>query len=286
MSGSGRPSRGGGLPDAGQRRAQVALDVDGQRLERADVEHPAAPLRVLGHGRGGQPVERGQERGQGLARPGRRDDQGVLAARDRVPGALLGRRRARRRRRRTRPGWRGRTGARPSVPAGTDRTSGTGARSAGRPATAAGASPGPWPGASGWAEASRNALCRVRSAVQQRLAVRARARPADAASRPASAVISSRASSRSMSGSSPGARPSFSAAALTSITAAAADDLDGRDRRDAVDRKVEGLETVLRQRDAVARVSLRGAARDRRSRNVGGPSGSATARGLGCSGPR
>ena len=36
----------GGLPDAGQRRPQVALDVDGERLERADVEHPAAALRA------------------------------------------------------------------------------------------------------------------------------------------------------------------------------------------------------------------------------------------------
>ena len=41
-----QPARG--LPDAGQRRAQVALDVDRQRLERADVEHPAAPHRVVG----------------------------------------------------------------------------------------------------------------------------------------------------------------------------------------------------------------------------------------------
>ncbi len=32
----------GGVPDPGQRAAQVALDVDGQRLERADVEHPGA----------------------------------------------------------------------------------------------------------------------------------------------------------------------------------------------------------------------------------------------------
>ena len=46
MSGSGRPSRARGLADAGQRRAQVALDVDRQRLQRADVEHPAALPRV------------------------------------------------------------------------------------------------------------------------------------------------------------------------------------------------------------------------------------------------
>ena len=38
------PEPGRGVPYAGQRCAQVALDVDGQRLERGDVEHPAAPL--------------------------------------------------------------------------------------------------------------------------------------------------------------------------------------------------------------------------------------------------
>ena len=32
----------GGLPDADQRSAQVALDVDGERLQRRDVEDPAA----------------------------------------------------------------------------------------------------------------------------------------------------------------------------------------------------------------------------------------------------
>ena len=42
-----QPEPGRGLPDAGQRRAQVALDVDGQRLERRDVEHPAALRGVL-----------------------------------------------------------------------------------------------------------------------------------------------------------------------------------------------------------------------------------------------
>ena len=34
--------------DAGERRAQVALDVDGQRLERRDVEHAAPPIRSGG----------------------------------------------------------------------------------------------------------------------------------------------------------------------------------------------------------------------------------------------
>ena len=33
-----------GLGDAGQRRPQVAFDVDRQRLQRRDVQHPAALL--------------------------------------------------------------------------------------------------------------------------------------------------------------------------------------------------------------------------------------------------
>ena len=36
------PAPLGDAGDAGQRRAQVALDVDGQRLQRRDVEHPGA----------------------------------------------------------------------------------------------------------------------------------------------------------------------------------------------------------------------------------------------------
>ena len=47
--GLGQAEPRGGVPDAGQRRAQVALDVDGERLQRRDVEHPAAALR-LGRG--------------------------------------------------------------------------------------------------------------------------------------------------------------------------------------------------------------------------------------------
>ncbi len=79
----------GGVPDAGQRRPQVALDVDGERLERGDVEHPAALL-LLRRGRGGEPVDRPQERRQRLAGAGRRDHQGVAAGRDGLPGADLG----------------------------------------------------------------------------------------------------------------------------------------------------------------------------------------------------
>ncbi len=82
-----------GVADAGQRRAQVALDIHRERLERRDVEHPAALPRI-GRGRlGGQLVDGPQERGQRLARPGRRDHQRVLAPADGRPGLRLRRRR-------------------------------------------------------------------------------------------------------------------------------------------------------------------------------------------------
>ena len=55
-----------GVPDAGQRRAQVALDVDCERLQRGDVEHPAALLLVRPRA-GRQPVDGPQERRQRLA---------------------------------------------------------------------------------------------------------------------------------------------------------------------------------------------------------------------------
>ena len=86
-----------GVPDPGQRSAQVPLDVHGQRLERGDVEHPGAPLRVRGRRHRRQLVDRPQERGQRLARTGRRDDQRVLALADRPPRTRLGLRRLRER---------------------------------------------------------------------------------------------------------------------------------------------------------------------------------------------
>ena len=73
---------------AGQRAAQVPLDVVVERLQRRDVEHAQALAR-----RRAQPVERVEERGQGLARPGRRLDQHVGAARNRRPALDLRRRR-------------------------------------------------------------------------------------------------------------------------------------------------------------------------------------------------
>ena len=88
----------------GQRRAQVPLHVDGQGLQRRQVEH-RAPLRrrrlggstrslrrtgAVRQAAGHQIVDGGQERRQRLARSGRRDDQGVLAPADGVPGPGLG----------------------------------------------------------------------------------------------------------------------------------------------------------------------------------------------------
>ena len=79
--------------DARERRAEVALDVDRQGLERARGRAP-------GSGRSGgrlrlehQPVDAPQERCQRLAAAGRRQDQGRFAARDGRPALPLRRRR-------------------------------------------------------------------------------------------------------------------------------------------------------------------------------------------------
>ncbi len=79
----------GGLRDADERAAQVALDVHAERLERGDVEHAGALLGGRTVRRADEPVDRPEERRERLARPGRRDDQGVLPGGDRVPGAGL-----------------------------------------------------------------------------------------------------------------------------------------------------------------------------------------------------
>ena len=122
------PELRGGRGNAGQGAAQVALDVDPQRLERGDVQdahaapgRPRAPRTRLADARGpgraacgavtrgtvtapgrlalqggvpDEPVNGGEEGSQRLARPGGGDDERVLAAADRRPGALLDRRRA------------------------------------------------------------------------------------------------------------------------------------------------------------------------------------------------
>ena len=74
-------------PDPAQRRAQVALDVVGERLQRRDVDQ----ARVLSAGSTGEPVEAPQEGGERLARAGGRGDEHVLAGGDGRPGLRLGR---------------------------------------------------------------------------------------------------------------------------------------------------------------------------------------------------
>ena len=99
-----QPARG--VPDPGQRGAQVPLDVHRQRLERGDVEHPGTPLRVGGRRQRRQLVDRPQERGQRLTRTGRRDHQRVLALADRPPRPGLSLRRLGERAVEPRPGGR------------------------------------------------------------------------------------------------------------------------------------------------------------------------------------
>ena len=77
----------GGRTDPGQGRAQVALDVVDQGLERRDVEDAHAGPVVIGEPR--RPVDPPQERGQGLARPGRRDEQRMIAPGDDRPTGRL-----------------------------------------------------------------------------------------------------------------------------------------------------------------------------------------------------
>ena len=76
-------------PDAGDRRPEVLLHVDRERLDRREVEDPGA-LRLLGDRVGHEPVDRPQERGEGLARAGGGEDQGVVAGRDGGPALGLG----------------------------------------------------------------------------------------------------------------------------------------------------------------------------------------------------
>src|SRR3954447_24470407 len=71
-------------PQTGERPAQVPLDVVVRRLERRDVEQPQSLARL-----GAEPVDSVQECCECLPGAGRRLDQGVLAARDRRPAALL-----------------------------------------------------------------------------------------------------------------------------------------------------------------------------------------------------
>ena len=74
--------------EPGERPAQVPLDVVVERLERRDVQDAQALARARV-----QPVDRVEERGERLARAGRRLDQDVAAGRDRRPAEPLRRRR-------------------------------------------------------------------------------------------------------------------------------------------------------------------------------------------------
>jgi hypothetical protein len=82
--------------DAAQRRAQVAVDVVGERLQRRYVDQARVAVGVR---LARETVKRPQKRRQRLARSSRRGDQCVLARRDRRPGLLLNRRRPVERRR-------------------------------------------------------------------------------------------------------------------------------------------------------------------------------------------
>ncbi len=93
----GDAARCGHRSDAGERRAQVLLHVGRQRLERGDVEHPAA-LPPIGLRREHQPIDRREERRQRLARARRREEQRGRARHDGTPAPGLRRRRSRERR--------------------------------------------------------------------------------------------------------------------------------------------------------------------------------------------
>ena len=74
--------------DADQGGAEVPLHVHRQRLQGGNVEHPA-PLLLARVRREHQAVDGSQERRQGLAGAGRRQNQGVLPGLDNGPGQLL-----------------------------------------------------------------------------------------------------------------------------------------------------------------------------------------------------
>ncbi|MFN7980038.1 MAG: hypothetical protein U0P30_18035 [Vicinamibacterales bacterium] len=83
-----RAAGGRHLRDAGEWRPQVALDVDGERFQRRDVEHAATRV-ARRQRRRHQPIETPEERGERLAGAGRCQDQRGVAARDRRPAQRL-----------------------------------------------------------------------------------------------------------------------------------------------------------------------------------------------------
>ena len=74
--------------DTRQRRAQIAVHVVGQGLQRRHVQH-AAPLLLRRRLLGKQAVDHPQEGGEGLPRPRGGEDQCVLALADGFPALLL-----------------------------------------------------------------------------------------------------------------------------------------------------------------------------------------------------
>ena len=84
----GGPQTLGLQTDAAQGCLQVALDVDGERLERRNIQHATAFS--LGRDRfGRQPIDAPEEGRQRLAAAGRCRHQRVLAGRHRSPAAIL-----------------------------------------------------------------------------------------------------------------------------------------------------------------------------------------------------
>ena len=77
------------IPVSGDRRLRSTSTASAFSGDRYNTVHRAAGATWLAGRSGDQVVDRGQERGECLARPGGRDDQGVVAAADRVPGAGL-----------------------------------------------------------------------------------------------------------------------------------------------------------------------------------------------------
>ena len=76
-----------------QGSTKVLFDIDRQRPQRRQVEHPSAGLRILGDIVDGQAVQGPKKRRQGLAGAGRRKDQGVIAVGNGRPALALGWRR-------------------------------------------------------------------------------------------------------------------------------------------------------------------------------------------------
>ncbi len=89
--GLGQAQADGFLADAGERGAEVALDVDSEGFQRRHVQNAAALSRVGGRGCRGELVQGCEEGGQGLAGTGRGDHQHVRALADGLPRARLGR---------------------------------------------------------------------------------------------------------------------------------------------------------------------------------------------------